>query len=179
MPLLKGDRVVADDWRVPAEGEPLPATGRLLVPLARLVAEAESFAGFAGELGARIEPGERVEALLPWLERLRLVAVSFPSFGDGRGYSTARLLRERYGFSGELRAVGNVLVDYRQFMLQCGFDAFEVAQGRAFDNWRQTVPTVTLSYQPDYASCQPDHGSAQGPEAVWLARRQRRALAAE
>ncbi|MFO1073788.1 MAG: DUF934 domain-containing protein [Geminicoccaceae bacterium] len=172
MPLLRGDQVVADDWQALAAGEPLPAGGRILVPYARLLAEPEAFAGFAGELGVRIEPGERVEALAPWLGRLRLVAVVFPSFGDGRGFSTARLLRERHGFAGELRAVGNLLVDLRQFLRQCGFDSFELPEGRLLDNWRRPVTTVSLSYQTDYAV-------ARGPEAVWQARRQRRALAAE
>jgi phosphoadenosine phosphosulfate reductase len=144
----------------------------VLVPFARLLAEADRFAAFAGELGVRIEPGERVEGLRPWLGRLALVAVSFPAFTDGRGYSTAYILRHRFGYRGELRAVGNVLVDQRPFLRQCGFDAFEVAEGRAWESWRKAAPPVSVAYQPGYAS-------ARGPEAIWQARRLRRALAAE
>ena len=71
----------------------------------------------------RIEPGDDARALLPHLARVRLVEVNFPVFGDGRGYSAARLLRE-HGYTGELRAVGDVLVDQIAFMRRCGFDSF-------------------------------------------------------
>lgn len=71
----------------------------------------------------RVEPGDDARDLLPHLSRLRVVEVNFPSFGDGRGYSAARLLRE-HGYTGELRAVGDVLVDQLRFMRRCGFDAF-------------------------------------------------------
>lgn len=172
MPLLKGDRVVEDDWRLLHDEAPVPSEGRILVPLSRLLAEADRFAAFAGELGVRIEPDERVEALRPWLDRLRLVAVSFPSFTDGRGYSTAYILRHRLGYRGELRAVGNVLVDQRQFLGRCGFDTFEVAEGRAWESWRKAAPALSLAYQTGYAP-------VRGPEAIWQARRLRRALAAE
>ncbi|GGD56649.1 DUF934 domain-containing protein [Erythrobacter arachoides] len=71
----------------------------------------------------RIEPGDDARALLPHLPRIRLVEVNFPTFGDGRGYSAARLLRE-HGYTGELRAVGDVLVDQIAHMRRCGFDSF-------------------------------------------------------
>ena len=71
----------------------------------------------------RIEPGDDARDLLPHLSRLRLVEVNFPTFGDGRGYSAARVLRE-HGYAGELRAVGEVLVDQLAYMRRCGFDAF-------------------------------------------------------
>lgn len=71
----------------------------------------------------RIEPGDDARLLLPYLDRLALVEVNFPSFGDGRGYSAARILREA-GYTGELRAVGDVLIDQLSHMRRCGFDAF-------------------------------------------------------
>ena len=71
----------------------------------------------------RLEPGDEARDLIPHLERIRLVEVNFPVFGDGRGYSSARILREA-GYTGELRAVGEVLVDQIAFMRRCGFDAF-------------------------------------------------------
>lgn len=171
MPLLKRDRPIADPWQRLAAAELMPTNGRILLPLARLEAEAAAMAGFAGELGALVEPSDRVEALEPWLPRLRLVAVNFPTFCDGRGYSTARILRERYRFTGEVRAVGNVLVDQYQFLRQCGFDAFEVAEGRALSSWSKAAVAMSLAYQPDYAG--------SGAEAVWRARRPGSALAAE
>ena len=129
MPLLKAGRFVADDWLALADDEAVAAGGRIIVPLARLLAEAAAVDGFAGDLGVRLEPGQRVEQIEPWLDRLALVALSFPSFADGRAFSTARILRERYGFAGEIRAVGDVQIDRYQFMRQCGFDAFEISPG--------------------------------------------------
>ncbi|MGE4323113.1 MAG: DUF934 domain-containing protein [Sphingobium sp.] len=83
----------------------------------------ESFTGQSNATAVRIEPGEDARILLPYLERLALVEVNFPGFGDGRGYSAARILREA-GYTGELRAVGDVLVDQVVAMRRCGFDSF-------------------------------------------------------
>lgn len=82
-----------------------------------------AFAAQTNAAAVRLEPGDDARDLLPHLERLRLIEVNFPSFGDGRGYSAARILREA-GYTGELRAVGEVLVDQLGFMRRCGFDAF-------------------------------------------------------
>jgi uncharacterized protein (DUF934 family) len=78
---------------------------------------------------ALLEAGDDPGALAASLGRLKVVAVNFPKFGDGRGYSIARLLRERYGYRGELRAVGEVARDNLYFMAQCGFDAFQLRAG--------------------------------------------------
>ena len=83
---------------------------------------ADFLAGGNGN-AVRIEPGEDVRALLPHLGRLKLVEVAFPKFRDGRGYSSARILREA-GFTGEIRAAGDVLVDQLGFMRRVGFDSF-------------------------------------------------------
>ena len=89
----------------------------------------------------RIEPGDDARVLLPFLDRLALVEVNFPAFGDGRSYSSARILREA-GYTGELRAVGAVLIDQLSHMRRCGFDAFapdkpldEDDAARAFATW--------------------------------------------
>jgi uncharacterized protein (DUF934 family) len=83
----------------------------------------DSFLAGSNATAVRIEPGEDARALIPHLDRLALVEVSFPKFRDGRGYSSARILREA-GFKGELRAAGDVLVDQVNFMKRCGFDSF-------------------------------------------------------
>ncbi|MCP9222549.1 DUF934 domain-containing protein [Erythrobacter sp. LQ02-29] len=83
----------------------------------------DSFVAAGGGAAVRIEPGDDARELLPLLAKLKLVEVNFPSFGDGRGYSAARILREA-GYTGELRAVGDVLVDQIAYMRRCGFDAF-------------------------------------------------------
>jgi uncharacterized protein (DUF934 family) len=76
-----------------------------------------------------IEASDDPGALAATLDRIQAIAVRFPAFGDGRGYSIARLLRERYGYRGELRAIGEVARDHLYFMAQCGFDAFELRAG--------------------------------------------------
>jgi len=83
----------------------------------------EAFLDQSNATAVRIEPGEDVRALLPHLDRLALIEVAFPAFSDGRGYSAARVLREE-GYTGELRAQGDVLVDQLWFMRRCGFDSF-------------------------------------------------------
>ena len=84
----------------------------------------DSFLDQSNASAVRIEPGDDARALVPHLDRLALIEVNFPAFGDGRGYSSARILREA-GYEGELRAVGDVLVDQLAYMRRCGFDAFE------------------------------------------------------
>jgi uncharacterized protein (DUF934 family) len=83
----------------------------------------DAFLGQSNATAVRVEPGDDARALLPYIDRLTLVEVAFPSFRDGRGYSTARILREA-GYVGELRAEGDVLVDQILFMRRCGFDSF-------------------------------------------------------
>jgi len=87
----------------------------------------ESFTGQSNATAVRIEPGEDARELLPYLTRLSLIEVNFPAYGDGRGYSAARILREA-GYTGELRAVGDVLVDQVVAMRRCGFDSFHPAK---------------------------------------------------
>ncbi|MGQ7828524.1 DUF934 domain-containing protein [Altererythrobacter sp. Z27] len=101
----------------------------------------DSFLDQSNASAVRIEPGDDARALLPHLGRLRLVEVNFPVFGDGRGYSAARVLREA-GYAGELRAVGDVLIDQLALLRRCGFDAFapdqrldEADAAAAFARW--------------------------------------------
>jgi uncharacterized protein (DUF934 family) len=82
----------------------------------------------AGEV-VRLEPADDPASVVDRLDRVARIEVNFPKFGDGRGYSIARLLRERYGYKGELRAVGQITRDHLFFMESCGFDAFELREG--------------------------------------------------
>jgi uncharacterized protein (DUF934 family) len=83
----------------------------------------EAFLGQSNATAVRIEPSDDARALIPHLDRLALIEVSFPKFRDGRGYSAGRILREA-GYTGELRASGDVLVDQIAYMRRCGFDSF-------------------------------------------------------
>ena len=91
---------------------------------------------------------DKMHEIAPDLEHISLIALEFPTFRDGRAYSTARLLRERHGYSGELRAFGNVLRDQLMFMHRCGFNAFEVAEANALDSWRKALGEMSVWYQP-------------------------------
>ncbi len=123
----------------------------------------DSFGEQSNAAAVRLEPGDDARDLLPHLERLRLVEVNFPVFGDGRGYSSARILREA-GYTGELRAVGQVLVDQIALMRRCGFDAFAPDQPlepadaeAAFARWADVYQPTTDGRAPVWAK---RHGGA-------------------
>ncbi len=86
----------------------------------------ETLAGLNGRYAVRIQPGQDVRALTPYTDRIARFEVAFPGYRDGRGYSTARILRQDMGFTGPVRAVGDVLRDQLFYMLRCGFDEFMV-----------------------------------------------------
>jgi uncharacterized protein (DUF934 family) len=100
-------------------------------------------------IGVRVVPADKVEDVSPYLEHVALVAIEFPGPGEGRGYTYARLLRQRYGFKGEIRAVGpGVKQDLLFFMFRCGFDAFELADHENLTEARAALHRFTLAYQP-------------------------------
>ncbi len=107
----------------------------------------DAFLDQADACAVRIEPGDDARALLPHLDRLQLVEVNFPVFGDGRGYSAARILREA-GYKGELRAVGDVLVDQIAFMRRCGFDSFAPDVGLDREDVEAAMSRWPDVYQP-------------------------------
>ena len=114
-----------DDWARLADDAPIPPEGRVLLPLRRFLAEADALSGDNRPLGVVVAPADRVADLVPHLSRLEVVAIDFPKFSDGRGFSHAALIA-RHGFAGEVRAVGNVLIDQIDYMKRLGFTAFVV-----------------------------------------------------
>jgi uncharacterized protein (DUF934 family) len=146
MPLLKGDRFVDETWIAPGKDDALPAQGDVLVPFARLAETWNDLAKHPGLVGVIVPNTERPEALQPYLSRLSLIVLPFPAFTDGRAYSLARRIRD-LGYEGELRAAGNVLPDQLQFMLQVGFDAFEVPDRFPESVWKQAVEAMRGTYQ--------------------------------
>jgi len=148
MPLIKERRVaVADPWVAVADDDAIPADAAAIVSGARWVAERETLLGRNAPLGVRLKPDQGPETIAADLDRLALIAVEFPAYTDGRGYSTARLLRERYGYAGELRAVGNVLRDQLAFMARCGFDAFEYAGRTPVEQALAAFDEISVVYQ--------------------------------
>ena len=149
MPLLKSNEFIEDTWHRLDEDEAIPETGDILVPLARLLADFGKLSRRQGRLGVEFPNEERPELLEAFLPSLSLIALTFPQFADGRAYSQARQLRQ-LGFDGELRATGNVLPDQLSFMLEVGFDAFEVTERFSEDAWEHAVSSISLTYQPTY-----------------------------
>ncbi|CAN5292579.1 DUF934 domain-containing protein [soil metagenome] len=148
MPLVKDDRIVSDTFAHVADDAEIPAAGAVLIPAARFLADAEALARRASPTGVIWPNNRELDELVPWLERLAAVALVFPTFRDGRGYSQARLLRERYKYHGELRATGQVLRDQFVFMLRAGFDTFEVKKDADAEAFAATARRYTVFYQP-------------------------------
>jgi uncharacterized protein (DUF934 family) len=148
--ILRRHEWVTDEWR--HLGEEAADGDALIVPLAQLRADPERWRARPGRLGVRLAPHEQVEDLAAELPLLSLVAVEFPTAGDGRGYSAGRLLRERLGFTGELRAVGaGVRQDQVYLLARCGFDAIELAPGEDPEAARRALQRYDVAYQPGSA----------------------------
>jgi uncharacterized protein (DUF934 family) len=147
MPQLIKNRALSNaDWVV-AGSEGAAAAKQLLLPLADYL-KAMNAGEPTGVRAVLLKP-ENVDLapLVPHLAKLPLVAVHFGSTGEGRGYTQARLLRERHGFKGELRAVGAVRADQIFFLARCGFDAFELADGEDVATAIAQLDRFTVAYQ--------------------------------
>jgi phosphoadenosine phosphosulfate reductase len=147
--LFRDGEFKSDPWRAWEEGD-APADVRYThVPVAVFIEHREAFLANPHPLGLLVNPGEKVESVADDLVRFSSVAINFPAFTDGRGYSSARLVRERYGYEGELRAVGDVLTDQIPFMRRCGINAFVVtnAPTRAALE-KDALAEVSHYYQP-------------------------------
>ena len=167
MPLLKNGAVVEDCWRRIADDEPLPGAGPIIITLARWQAD-RALSGRRGPLGLALKNNEAVAPLANDVGHFELIALEFPKFTDGRAYSQARILREQYGFAGELRATGQVLRDQFVFMLRAGFDTFEVTKQADAEAFLETVRRYSVFYQP----------TGDGRGTALNARRQRGAIVA-
>ena len=148
MPLVKNARITTDLFVHVADGAELPGDGAILVSAARFLEDPEAVLKHAGKVGVVWPNNRDLDDLVPYLDRLAAVALVFPSFRDGRAYSQARLLRERHGYDGEMRATGQVLRDQFVFMSRAGFDAFEVKKDADADAFAETVKRYSVFYQP-------------------------------
>src|ERR1700737_2276801 len=133
MPLLiKGRAIIEDRWTLLRDATSLddvPGEAAVIVPLALWKSEHEALVT-RKDVGVWLKPDDEPSALAAEIDSLPLIAIDFPKFVDGRGYSTGRLLREKYRFAGELRAIGDVLRDQLYYLSQCGFDAFAIKAGQ-------------------------------------------------
>lgn len=145
--LIKNDQLVnSDDWIfLDKDATGYPATGAVVVPLL-LWLDQRSELLQRGDTAVWLDSEQEPEPLLPDLGVLSMVAVNFPVFADGRGYSYARRLRQM-GFQGEVRAIGDVLPDQLQFMSRCGFDAFELRGDKSMESAMTQKSSVSVVYQ--------------------------------
>lgn len=145
--LIEGRYETADDVFTDVADEDVTPDGPVILSLARFQAEGDALISAGRKVGVRVQPDEEVEALAYDLPRLALVALVFPKYRDGRAYTSARLLRQRLGFTGEVRAVGDVLRMQAGFMVRCGFDSFVPADGSTPEQWAQAAGRFRHVYQ--------------------------------
>ena len=148
MGLVKNGELV-ESWFVDASAaDAIPATGSVIVSLDQWKTHRDALLKRGTPLGIRLHSDQPPELIAADLQHFAVVALEFPKFRDGRAYSYARLLRERYGFKGELRAVGEVLLEQLFFMLRTGFDAFEIVSADPLKDYRTALSDFSVWYQP-------------------------------
>jgi uncharacterized protein (DUF934 family) len=147
MPLIKNGRLAEDRYVRVLDDAPIPDGVPAIVPAARFLADADEMLRRDAPTGVEWPNNRKVAELEPYLDRLAVIVLTFPNFKDGRGYSQARLLRERHGFVGELRATGQILRDQFLFLVRAGFDALEVVKQSDADAFASTLARYTVFYQ--------------------------------
>jgi uncharacterized protein (DUF934 family) len=149
MALWRRSGFAENEWTFLDDDTPAPAEGAIVVSLKRWLSEPEALAARVAPVGVAVDAGADAQAHLPDLAGRPLVALSFAKFADGRSFSYARMLRDRYGFRGELRAIGDVLIDEIPLMLRCGFDSFEVSNPPTLSALTAgRLPGPPIHYQP-------------------------------
>jgi uncharacterized protein (DUF934 family) len=149
MQIIKNRQISEDQWQqiaADADVSQLPA-GNIIVPLALWQAHRELLLQRQGQLGIRLNGDNEVAEIAADLPRFSVIALQFPAFRDGRAYSMARMLRQHYGYAGELRAVGNVLRDQVGYMARIGFDAFEIDPKQDIEDALQAFGEISVKYQ--------------------------------
>jgi uncharacterized protein (DUF934 family) len=146
--VIRGERVVENDpWVHLADDAAPPEGGDVIVSLTRWQKERDALTRRNGGIGVRLAGSDSPEAIKDDLARLQVIALEFGQFKDGRSYSLARLLRERYKFNGQIRAVGDVLHDQLFYMKRCGVDVFELRADRSAEDALRAFKEFSVTYQ--------------------------------
>ena len=152
MPLIRvetsGAAVVPDTFVTIADDAALPESGGAIVSLTRFAKERESLLARNAPIGVRLKSDESPEALGDDVQRLSVVAIEFPAFGDGRGFSWARMLRTRLSYTGEIRATGKFIYDQIAHQARTGFNAWELPDGFTLEQFNRALREITHPYQP-------------------------------
>jgi uncharacterized protein (DUF934 family) len=147
MPLVETGRIVNDPWQKLTDDAALPS-GPCILSLGRLQQDDAIRTARHLRLGVALPVDQPAEVIAPYLDRLSLVAVSFPTFRDGRGFTQARSLREHLAFAGEVRATGDILPDQYAFLLRCGITTVEIKEGADPAAWQKAADRFSFAYQP-------------------------------
>ena len=148
MALVKNGELATSSFIDASGADAIPAAGPVIVSFDQWKAHRDELLKRGTELGIRLHSDQAPELIAEDLAHFAVVALEFPKFRDGRSYSYARLLRERYGFKGELRAVGEVLLEQLFFMLRVGFDAFDIQSADPLKDYRTALADFSVWYQP-------------------------------
>lgn len=146
--LIRNGELVEDRFVDVSEADELPRSGPIIVGLEQWQANRGALLARRTPLGIKLRSDQMPEAIAADVSHFDVIVLEFPKFRDGRAYSYARLLRERYGYAKELRAVGEVLLEQLHFMMRCGFDAFEIRDPHPLDAYRAAAADYTVWYQP-------------------------------
>jgi uncharacterized protein (DUF934 family) len=147
MPLIKNNEFAENIFAHVADAEALPE-GAVVVSMKRFQTERDALMARNAPLGLRLTSDQSPEVLGADVHHFAVIELEFPKFRDGRGYSWARILRQRLNYQGEIRAVGDVLRDQWLFMFRCGVDAFDVRPGTRIEDFRAALAEQTVFYQP-------------------------------
>lgn len=157
--IISNDQVIEDNWQIierDFDGQPaeLPE-GSLLLPMQFWLTHRDALTQRIETIGVWIDSDEQVEQLGEDVDKFTVIAVNFPTFGDGRGFSTARLLRDRYQYKGQLRAIGNAIRDQLFYLKRCGFDAYQLREGYDLNASTQSLNDFSVTYQASVEQPQP------------------------
>jgi len=147
MQIIRNGAIVEDAWQHVADGAELPSSGAIIVSLQRYIDERDALRTRPDGVGVRLRSDQEAKLVVPYAAELAVIAIEFPTFKDGRGFTTGRLLRERFGYLGQLRAVGDVLRDQLFYMTRCGFDAFELKTGKDAVGALEAFRDFSVTYQ--------------------------------
>lgn len=160
MPLLKSGQIIEDMWLDITDEQTIPEHGDIIVSLERWLNEGDTLRSYEGKLGLRLKNDQSPAQVADDLDAFDVFVLEFPKYTDGRAYSAARLLRDRYGFQGEIRASGDVLIDQYGMMQRCGFNAYEIGDNADVPAWQAAEKRISSHYQ----------SAADGVAAIWVKR---------
>lgn len=147
MPVIKDQQISQNSWQFVADEQALPQ-GDITVTLARWNQQQTQLHQHAGQVGIRLKSDDQLDSLASECQKLPLIELDFPFFGDGRLFSLARLLRSAYGYQGELRATGKFLADQVFYLHRVGVDSFELAEDKDVQVALRAINDFSINYQP-------------------------------